>query len=338
MKSNCVVRQEDNFSGMLKRPRRNRNTAVIRSMAEETRLAPEGLVFPLFVTMQSESSPIPSMPGINRMNADDLLREIESCLSLGLKSFVLFPAIEESLKDSRGSYGLKANNFYIECIHRIKTRFPESCLISDVALDPYSCDGHDGLVENGVILNDLTVNLLAEMSLLQAQAGVDMIGPSDMMDGRVLAIRKKLDSAGFHHTGIMSYTAKYASAFYGPFRDALESAPRFGDKKTYQMNPANRREAMREAQLDEEEGADILMVKPALCYLDVIHELRQNTHLPIAAYNVSGEYAMLKAAAANGWIDYQRAMPEMLLSIKRAGADIILTYFAKEYCAWIKTR
>lgn len=332
------MKQEDNFSDMLQRPRRNRNNAVIRAMAEETRLTKESFVFPLFVTMQSATSPIPSMPGINRFCAEDLLREIESCMNLGLKSFVLFPAIEESLKDNTGSYGIKADNFYVECIHKIRTRFPEVFLISDVALDPYSSDGHDGLVENGVILNDATVNLLAEMALLHAQAGVDMIGPSDMMDGRVGAIRRKLDSAGFHHTGIISYTAKYASAYYGPFRDALESAPRFGDKKTYQMNPANRREAIREAILDEKEGADVLMVKPALCYLDVIHELRQHTTLPIAAYNVSGEYAMLKAAAANGWIDYQRAMPEMLLAIKRAGADIILTYFAKEYCTWMSAQ
>lgn len=338
MKSSCVVRREDNFSGMLQRPRRNRNSAIIRAMTEETRLTTEGFVFPLFVTMQSATSPIPSMPGIQRFSKDDLLHEIESCLSVGLKSFVLFPAIDESLKDNKGSYGVKANNFYVECIHEIKSKFPEVFLISDVALDPYSSDGHDGLVDNGVILNDATVNLLAEMALLHAQAGVDMIGPSDMMDGRVGAIRRKLDASGFHHTGIISYTAKYASAYYGPFRDALESAPRFGDKKTYQMNPANRREALREARLDEDEGADILMVKPALCYLDIIHELRQHTTLPIAAYNVSGEYAMLKAAAANGWIDYQRAMPEMLLSIKRAGADIILTYFAKEYCTWISAK
>ena len=332
------MRQEDNFSGMLQRPRRNRNNAIVRAMTEETRLTTEGFVFPLFVTMQSATSPIPSMPGIQRFSKDDLLREIESCLSVGLKSFVLFPAIDESLKDNKGSYGVKANNFYVECIHEIRNRFSEVFLISDVALDPYSSDGHDGLVDNGAILNDATVNLLAEMALLHAQAGVDMIGPSDMMDGRVGAIRKKLDASGFHHTGIISYTAKYASAYYGPFRDALESAPRFGDKKTYQMNPANRREALREARLDEDEGADILMVKPALCYLDIIHELRQHTTLPIAAYNVSGEYAMLKAAAANGWIDYQRAMPEMLLSIKRAGADIILTYFAKEYCTILSAK
>jgi len=332
------VKQEDNFSGTTKRPRRNRNNAVIRSMVAETQLSAEALVFPLFVTMQKASSAIPSMPGIFRFSKEDLLHEIESCLSVGLKSFVLFPAIEESLKDNKGSYGLKANNFYVECIHEIRSRFPEAFLISDVALDPYSSDGHDGLVEDGIILNDATVKLLADMALLHAQAGVDMIGPSDMMDGRVAAIRKKLDSSGYHHTGIISYTAKYASAYYGPFRDALESAPRFGDKKTYQMNPANRREAIREALLDEEEGADVLMVKPALCYLDVIHELRQHSTLPIAAYNVSGEYAMLKAAAANGWIDYHRAMPEMLLAIKRAGADIILTYFAKEFCSLSSTQ
>jgi porphobilinogen synthase len=318
---------------MLKRPRRNRNNSVIRAMTEETRLTADGFVYPLFLTMQSASSPIPSMPGINRLSKDDLWKEIEHCISLGIKAFVLFPAINESLKDSRGSYGLDHQNFYVKCLNEMRSRFPEAFIISDVALDPYSSDGHDGLVENGVIINDATVNTLADMALLHAQAGVDMVGPSDMMDGRVKAIRNKLDLAGYSHTGIISYTAKYASAYYGPFRDALESAPRFGDKKTYQMNPANRREALREAFLDEEEGADILMVKPALCYLDVIHDLRQHTTLPIAAYNVSGEYAMLKAAAANGWIDHNRAMTEMLLSIKRAGADIILTYFAKEFCS-----
>jgi porphobilinogen synthase len=203
--------------------------------------------------------------------------------------------------------------------------------MSDVAMDPYSSDGHDGFVENGAIINDKTLPILDQMAVLQAEAGIDIVGPSDMMDGRVQSIRTALDAAGFYETSIMSYTAKYASAYYGPFRDALDSAPKFGDKKTYQMDPANKREALIEAALDESEGADFLMVKPALCYLDIIQTISENSSLPVAAYNVSGEYAMLKAAAEKGWINYERAMPEMLLSIRRAGASIILTYFAKEF-------
>jgi porphobilinogen synthase len=240
------------------------------------------------------------------------------------------------LKDKIASYSYADDNFYLDAIRQIKERFPESVVMSDVAMDPYSSDGHDGYVEDGKILNDETLPILARMTIAQAQAGVDIIGPSDMMDGRVGVLRQALDEEGFTDVSIMSYSAKYASAFYGPFRDALNSAPKLGDKKTYQMNPANKREALLEAQLDFEEGADMLMVKPALCYLDVIHILKENFSIPITAYNVSGECAMVYAAAKNGWLDYDRAVFEMLLSIKRAGADGILTYFAKDFAKMVK--
>lgn len=317
---------------MHQRPRRNRATAAIRNLVRETAVRPHDLIFPLFlVDGKGIEVPIASMPGIARYSEDLALKQIEECLALGISSFVLFPAVEDALKDKEASYAMRSDNFYLRIIRAIKQRFPEVCLMSDVAMDPYSSDGHDGYVENGRILNDKTLPILGRMAVHQAEAGIDIIGPSDMMDGRVGHIRQTLDGAGFTDTAIMSYTAKYASAYYGPFRDALDSAPKFGDKKTYQMDPANKREALIEARLDEAEGADYLMVKPALCYLDVIQTLRNSTSLPISAYNVSGEYAMLKAAAEKGWINYERAMPEMLLSIKRAGADIILTYFAKEF-------
>ena len=240
------------------------------------------------------------------------------------------------MKDKIASYSYAEDNFYLEAIRQIKARFPESVLMSDVAMDPYSSDGHDGYVENGKIINDTTLPILAKMSLAQAQAGVDIIGPSDMMDGRVGVIREALDQNGYTDVSIMSYTAKYASAFYGPFRDALNSAPKSGDKKTYQMNPANKREALLEAQLDFEEGADMLMVKPALCYLDVIHMLRENFPIPITAYNVSGECAMVYAASKSGYLNYDLAVYEILLSIRRAGADGILTYFAKDFAQMIR--
>jgi porphobilinogen synthase len=317
---------------MIERPRRNRKSETIRSMVRETRLPLSALIYPLFVVDgSSKKIPITSMPGIHRWSENLVLQEIEECMQLGIKSFVLFPAVEDALKDKTATYSYAENNFYLHIIRAIKQRFPEACLMSDVAMDPYSSDGHDGYVENGKIINDITLPILGRMAVAQADAGIDIIGPSDMMDGRVGFIRQELDQEGFSETSIMSYTAKYASAFYGPFRDALDSAPKFGDKKTYQMDPANKREALREAQLDTAEGADFLMVKPALCYLDVIHLLKENFDLPIAAYNVSGEYAMLKAAAMQGWLDYNRAMPEMLLSLHRAGADVILTYAAKEY-------
>ncbi len=317
---------------MLNRPRRNRSSAAIRTMVEENRLSVKDLLFPLFVMDGSSTkTEIKSMPGIYRFTTDLLLKEIEECLNLGITSYALFPQVAEYRKDSLATESHRQGSLYLEAIHAVTSRFPEISLLTDVAMDPYSSDGHDGIVKNGEILNDETLEVLSKMAVAQAQAGSKLIGPSDMMDGRVGYLRESLDDAGFTNVGIMAYSAKYASAFYGPFRDALESAPKFGDKKTYQMNPANSREALREAELDELEGADFLMVKPALAYLDIISLLRDNTNLPIAAYNVSGEYAMVKAAAANGWIDGEKAMLESLLSMKRAGAQVILTYFAKEF-------
>ena len=317
---------------MYQRPRRNRKSPAIRNMVRETTLSVDNLIYPMFIVDgKGIKEEISSMPGNFRWSLDTLLPEIEECRKLGLNSFVLFPAIEEALKDSTATYSYDDANFYLKAIREIKKQFPEACLMSDVAMDPYSSDGHDGFVENGKILNDETLPILAKMSVAQAEAGIDIIGPSDMMDGRIAYIREALDEAGFDETSIMSYSAKYASAYYGPFRDALDSAPKAGDKKTYQMDPANKYEALIEAELDVAEGADFLMVKPALCYLDIIHILKERFDVPISAYNVSGECAMLHAAAQNGWLDYDSAMQEMLLSIKRAGADIILTYFAKDY-------
>ncbi|MEM8524729.1 MAG: porphobilinogen synthase [Bacteroidota bacterium] len=317
---------------MLRRPRRNRNSEAIRGLVQETNLTVNHLVYPLFVVDgEGVKEEISSMPGNFRLSEDLVLQEIEECLELGLTNFILFPAVEEAKKDKLATYSYAPNNFYLRITAAVKKRFPNTCLISDVAMDPYSSDGHDGVVRNGKIINDETLPILAKMAVAQAQAGFDFIGPSDMMDGRVQTIREALDAAGFHETGILSYTAKYASAFYGPFRDALDSAPKAGDKKTYQMNPANQREALIEAELDTLEGADMLMVKPALNYMDVIHLLKTNSNLPIACYHVSGECAMLIAACQNGWLDYQKAMPETLLSLHRAGADVIITYFAKDY-------
>lgn len=313
------------------RPRRNRKSAAIRAMVEETQLGPQHLIYPLFLkdgkNIQEEVS---SLPGNYRWSIDKLLPEFEKWMNLGIKTFDLFPAVDEQLKDQIGSYSYADENFYLHIIRTLKEKFPEAVLMSDVALDPYSSDGHDGLVIDGKIVNDPTLDILGRMSVAQAQAGIDIIGPSDMMDGRVGFIRDELDAAGFQDVSIMSYTAKYASAFYGPFRDALNSAPKSGDKKTYQMNPANKREALIEAELDIAEGADFIMVKPALCYLDIIHLLKENFATPITAYNVSGECAMVYAAAKNGWLDYDRTIMEMLLSIRRAGADGILTYFAPD--------
>ena len=294
---------------MLNRPRRNRSSAAIRTMVEENRLSVKDLLFPLFVMDGSATkTEIKSMPGIYRYTTDLLLSEIEECLNLGITSYALFPQVAEDRKDTLATESHRQGSLYLEAINAVTSRFPEISMLTDVAMDPYSSDGHDGIVKNGEILNDETLEVLAKMAVAQAQAGSKLIGPSDMMDGRVGYLRESLDDAGFTNVGIMAYSAKYASAFYGPFRDALESAPKFGDKKTYQMNPANSREALREAELDELEGADFLMVKPALAYLDIISLLRDNTNLPIAAYNVSGEYAMVKAAAANGWIDGEKAM------------------------------
>jgi len=300
-------------------------------MVQETHISAANLIFPLFIVDGvNQKTEVASMPGLYRYSIDNLLREIESCLKLGLYSFDLFPNVSEELKDKYATESYREETLYLRAIREVKSNFPEACVVTDVAMDPYSIDGHDGIVENGEILNDETLEVLGKMALAHAQCGADIIAPSDMMDGRVGYIRKVLDDNGFSNVSIMSYTAKYASAFYGPFRDALNSAPKFGDKKTYQMNPANQQEALIEARLDEAEGADFLMVKPALAYLDVIKLLKDNTQLPVAAYNVSGEYAMLKAAVRNGWLNEQRAVTEVLMGIRRAGASAILTYHAKE--------
>ncbi len=322
---------------MTRRPRRNRQSEVIRNMVEETTLGLNDFIFPLFIIEgQNQKIEVASMPGISRFSVDTLLEEVNSCVELGIKAFAPFPSIPEQLKDTNANESFNPDGLFPRAIREIKKNFPDVVLMTDVAMDPYSSDGHDGIVRNGEILNDETLEVLGKMALTQAQAGADIVGPSDMMDGRVAHIRKVLDENGYHKVGIMSYTAKYASAFYGPFRDALDSAPKMGDKKTYQMNPANSREALLEAELDTAEGADYLMVKPALAYLDIIKMLRDNSNLPIAAYNVSGEYAMVKAAAEKGWLDGEKAMLESLLSIKRSGADIILSYFAKEFAQYLK--
>jgi porphobilinogen synthase len=314
------------------RPRRNRKSQAIRDMVEETQLSVKDFVYPLFLTAgENKKIEVGSMPGIYRLSVDKLLTEIEESVKLGIPAFALFPQIEESRKDKHASESYREGSLYLTAIERVKKEIPEACIITDVAMDPYSSDGHDGIVENGKILNDETLEILGKMAVAQARAGADIVAPSDMMDGRVAYLREALDDEGFSEVSIMAYTAKYASAFYGPFRDALDSAPKSGDKKTYQMNPANSKEALIEAELDTLEGADFLMVKPALAYLDIIKLLKDNFNLPIAAYNVSGEYAMVKAAAKNGWIDGEKAMLESLLSIKRAGANVILSYFAKEF-------
>jgi porphobilinogen synthase len=320
-----------------RRPRRNRKSEVIRSMIEETSVSTKDLIFPLFlIDGKNQKSEVASMPGIFRMSADLMLKEIESCMKLGIRAFDIFPAVEDQHKDKYATKSYDPKFFYLQALREIKKQFPEACVMTDVAMDPYSSDGHDGLVKDGKIVNDETLEILGKMALAQAEAGIDILGPSDMMDGRVGYLRKVLDGNGFTEVSIMSYTAKYASGFYNPFRDALDSAPKFGDKKTYQMNPANRSEALIEAELDTKEGADFLMVKPALAYLDVIRLLKDHSHLPIAAYNVSGEYSMIKAAAQKGWLDGDRVMKETLLSIKRAGADVILTYFAKEFALGVR--
>ncbi len=318
---------------MFHRPRRNRQNEVIRSMVRETFLSPDHFIAPLFVIEgKNQVIPIKSMPGHSRLSIDELIKEAKELHSLGVKCVALFPAIDDKFKtpDAREAYNREGLNF--RAIRAIKESVPGMLVMADVALDPYSSEGHDGLVDpkTGEILNDPTLEILAKQAVCEAHAGADIIGPSDMMDGRVGHIRRALDESNFQNALIMSYTAKYASGYYGPFREALDSAPKKGDKKTYQMDPANSTEALREAQLDTEEGADILMVKPGLPYLDIIYRLKEMSTLPIAAYNVSGEYAMVKAAAQNGWIDNDKVILETLTSFRRAGADIILTYFAKE--------
>lgn len=318
---------------MLNRPRRNRQNEVIRSMVRESYISPDHLIAPLFVIDgKNQNIPIKSMPGQSRLSVDELVKEVKELYSLGVKCVALFPAIDEKLKtpDAREAYNRDGLNF--RSIRAVKEAVPGMLVMGDIALDPYSSDGHDGLVDpkTGEIMNDPTLEVLAKQALCEAEAGADIIGPSDMMDGRVGYIRMALDESSHQNKLIMSYTAKYASSFYGPFRDALDSAPKKGDKKTYQMDPANSTEALREAELDMAEGADILMVKPGLPYLDIIYRLKEMSTLPIAAYNISGEYAMLKAAAQNGWLDNDKAIIEQLTCFRRAGADIILTYFAKE--------
>jgi porphobilinogen synthase len=321
---------------MYRRPRRNRKSEAVRSMIAETNVQQDNLIFPLFLTEGANiKNEVASMPGIYRYSQDTILKELESCLQLGINKICLFPAINEDKKNPMASESYNPEGLYTSTIKKIKSTFPEITMMTDVAMDPYSSDGHDGLVRNDEIVNDETLPILGKMALAQARAGADIIGPSDMMDGRVGYIRELLDDEGFSNVSIMSYTAKYASAFYGPFRDALDSAPKKGDKKTYQMNPANQKEAILEAELDFQEGADFLMVKPALAYLDVIKLLSDNFEIPIAAYQVSGEYAMTKAAAQNGWLDGEQIMLETLLSIRRAGASAILTYFAKEFALWV---
>lgn len=316
-------------SPMVQRPRRNRRSDTLRQMVRETHLTPKDLILPLFVMEgQNQSEEIASMPGFFRDSVDLMVKKAQHAVSLGIPAIALFPVIPEKLKDSLATESKNPDGLFPRAIAELKNSCPELAVITDVAMDPYSSDGHDGIVKDGKIINDETLQVLAEMALTQAKAGADMVAPSDMMDGRVAAIRQMLDENGFSETGILSYSVKYASSFYGPFRDALDSAPKFGDKKTYQMDPANRLEAEREIALDIEEGADMVMVKPAFSYLDVIRDVKEMSPVPVAAYNVSGEYAMIKAAAQKGWLDEEKTRDEMLLSIKRAGADLILTYFA----------
>ncbi|WP_066381708.1 porphobilinogen synthase [Anabaena sp. CA = ATCC 33047] len=317
---------------LIYRPRRLRRTTALRRMVQETTLTVNDLIYPLFV-MEGEQQKveIASMPGCYRYSLDLLLSEVQQAFDLGINAIALFPVISEHLKDDTGTESHNPDGLVQRTVKAIKQTVPEIVVITDVALDPFTTHGHDGLVDDkGIILNDPTVEVLVKMALSQAAAGADLVAPSDMMDGRVGAIRRALDAAGYYDVGILAYSAKYASAYYGPFRDALDSAPKFGDKKTYQMDAANAREAIKEVELDIAEGADIVMVKPALAYLDIIHQIREYTHLPVAAYNVSGEYAMIKAAAQHGWIDEKKVILESLTSMKRAGADLILTYFAKD--------
>ena len=301
----------------------------MRSLVRETSLAPSNLVLPMFVQEGEKTrEPVVSMPGVHRFSIDELVREAEQALKLGVPGVALFPALHDSVKDPTGTESINPHGLLQRSIRALKKELPELMVITDVALDPYSSDGHDGLVRDGKILNDETLPLLAQMAVVQAEAGADVVAPSDMMDGRVAAIRAALDVHDFTNVAICSYCAKYASSFYGPFRDALSSAPKSGDKKTYQMDPANRREALREIELDEAEGADWILIKPGLPYLDVIALAREATTLPVAAYHVSGEYAMLKAAAANGWLNYEACLLESLTALRRAGADIVFTYGA----------
>ncbi len=315
----------------LRRNRRLRNSLAIRSLVRETHITPDDFLVPLFVVEgKGIKEEIASMPNYYRLSLDLLGKEAKELWSLGLKSVLLFVKVPDALKDNQGTEALNAKGLMQRAVQTVKNACPELLVMTDVALDPYSSYGHDGIVENGIILNDETAEVLAEMSVSHAKAGADFVAPSDMMDGRILTIREALEDEGFLQTGIMSYSAKYASAFYGPFRDALDSAPGFGDKKTYQMDPSNRFEAIKETEMDIDEGADIVMVKPGLCYLDIVREIRNEVDIPVAVYQVSGEYAMLKAAAEKGWLDHDTVMMEQLIAMKRAGANIIASYFAKD--------
>lgn len=320
----------------LHRHRRLRTSPAIRQLVAETRLTPHDFIVPLFVVEgRGVKEEIPSMPGYFRYSLDLLVKEVRELWNKGLKSILLFVKVPEALKDNTGKEAFNPDGLMQRAVKTVKDKIPGMYVMTDVAMDPYSVFGHDGIVENSKILNDSSVEVLARMACSHAEAGVDMVAPSDMMDGRILQIRKALDARGFEDTGIMSYSAKYASAFYGPFREALDSAPVANqevpkDKKTYQINPANRLEAIKETLTDIEEGADIVMVKPGLLYLDIVREIKDHVQVPVAVYQVSGEYAMLKAAAEKGWLDHDKAMLEQLTAIKRAGADMIASYFAKE--------
>eukprot|EP00547_Thalassionema_nitzschioides_P002854 CAMPEP_0194222766 /NCGR_PEP_ID=MMETSP0156-20130528/33709_1 /TAXON_ID=33649 /ORGANISM="Thalassionema nitzschioides, Strain L26-B" /LENGTH=403 /DNA_ID=CAMNT_0038953693 /DNA_START=37 /DNA_END=1248 /DNA_ORIENTATION=+ len=318
------------------RPRRNRKSPAIRNMVRECIVTPSNFIYPLFIHDEDFNQAIESMPGCERHSLDSMMREIGESMELGVGTFVLFPKVPDELKTNLGVEAYNPEGIIPRAIRMIKATHPDAVVVTDVALDPYSDQGHDGVVEDGKILNDVTINQLCKQVICQAEAGADIVAPSDMMDGRVKAIRDALDSEGFTDVSILSYTAKYASAFYGPFRDALDSHPGFGDKKTYQQDPANGREALIEAALDAKEGADMLMVKPGMPYLDIIRRLKDASDLPIAAYHVSGEYAMLKAACERGWLNEKDAVLEALTCFKRAGADIILTYYAKQAAKWIK--
>jgi len=315
----------------LKRNRRLRTSEAVRSLVRETIISPNDFIVPIFVVEgKGVKEEIASMPNYFRFSLDLLEKEVKELWKVGLKSVLLFVKVPDNLKDNSGTEALNAEGLMQRAIKTVKNATPEMLVMTDVALDPYSSFGHDGVVADGKIINDDTIAILAEMSLSHAKAGADFVAPSDMMDGRIFEIRSLLEDEGFHDTGIMSYSAKYASAFYGPFRDALDSAPGFGDKKTYQMDPANREEAIRETLMDIEEGADIVMVKPGLCYLDIVRDIKEAVHVPVAVYQVSGEYAMIKAASEKGWLDHDAVMMEQLTAIKRAGANMIASYFAKD--------
>lgn len=318
------------------RPRRNRKSAGVRNLVREVSLSASDFIYPLFVQEGDVNEDIGSMPGCRRWSITGLVKEAGEAYTLGVPSVVIFPAVDENLKNSTADESWNTNGLVPRAVRALKAAHPDLVVVTDVALDPYNSDGHDGVVRDGEIMNDETVDILCKQAVCHAEAGADIISPSDMMDGRVGAIREALDVAGYESVSILSYTAKYASAYYGPFRGALDSAPKAGDKKTYQMDYANIKEAVRETILDEEEGADMVMVKPAGAYLDVILRVKESTILPVAAYQVSGEYLMIKSAVEAGWLDEKAVVLESLTGIKRAGADIILTYFAKDVASWLK--